>query len=191
MSAATLLRSSRLTSGIRQSDLARRAQTSQAEISCIEGAKKVPTVDTLERLLRQTGHRIIAVPGNGTDAAETADRIAAALKPGSTDSALRAFLDYSVSLGRATGIDRVVLGVAEPHRTGSAEWDAALAALVDFWFAKGKLPRPGWIAQPSRFLATPASPQLTKYDLEPSEANVPKEFLRRNILLERGTLGSV
>jgi transcriptional regulator with XRE-family HTH domain len=191
MSASTLLRSSRLTSGIRQSDLARIAKTSQAEVSSIEGAKKVPTFETLERLLRHTGHRIIAVPGTGIDAADTADRISATLKPHSDDSALRAFLDYSDSLGRVSGIDRVVLGVAEPHRTGSPEWDAALAALVDFWFAKGKLPRPGWIAQPTRFLATPSSPQLTKYDLEPDVANVPREFLRRNVLLERQTLESV
>ena len=78
MAASTLLRSSRLTSGISQGDLAARAKTSQPEISTIENGKRIPTVDTLERLLRQTGHRIIAVPGSGTDAAETADRIASA-----------------------------------------------------------------------------------------------------------------
>jgi transcriptional regulator with XRE-family HTH domain len=191
VSASTLLRSSRIASGISQGVLAARAKTSQPEISTYERGKRIPTVDTLERLLRQTGHRIIAVPGAGTDAAETADRIAIALADSTGDSALRAFLDYSDSLARATGVDRVVLGIAEPRPTGSQDWDAALAALVDYWFNKSRLPKPTWINSPTRTLAQPASPQLTPYDLEPERANVPVEFLRRNVLIERSTLGSV
>jgi transcriptional regulator with XRE-family HTH domain len=191
MSASALLRSSRLASGISQGDLALRAKTSQPEISTIESGKRVPTVDTLERLLRQTGHRIIAVPGTGTDAAETADRIARAIARPTDDSALRAFLDYSDSLSRATGVDRVVLGIAEPRPTGSRDWDAGLAALVDYWFSKSRLPEPAWISSPSRSLTTPSAPHLTDYDLKPDRANVPPEFLRRNVLIERSTLESV
>lgn len=188
MSASTLLRSSRLTSGITQGDLAARAKTSQPDISSIESGKRVPTVDTLERLLRQTGHRIIAIPGAGVDAAETAERIASST---SRDSALRAFLDYSDSLAASTGVDRVVLGIAEPHATGSASWDAALAALVDYWFSRSKLPKPAWINSSSRFLTAPQTPQLSEYDLPPVRENVPPEFRRRNVLIERSTLESV
>jgi transcriptional regulator with XRE-family HTH domain len=188
MAASTLLRASRLASGITQGDLAARAQTSQPDISTIESGKRSPTVDTLERLLRQTGHRIIAVPGVGVDATETAERIASAR---SRDSALRAFIDYSDSLAAAKGVDRVVLAIAEPHPTGSPAWDAALAALVDYRLGQSKLPKPGWITAPSRFLSEPQSPQLGLYDLEPDLANVPPEFRRRNVLLERSTLESV
>ncbi|HAM26866.1 MAG TPA: hypothetical protein DCP11_09250 [Microbacteriaceae bacterium] len=188
MPASTLLRSSRLASGITQGDLAARAKTSQPEISTIESGKKVPTVETLERLLRQTGHRIIAVPGTGIDAAETAERIASAT---SRDSALRAFLDYSDSLASATGVDRVVLGIAEPHSTGSPAWDAALAALVDYWLSKSRLPKPEWINSRSRFLAEPQWPQLGEYDLAPDLADVPSEFRRRNVFVEGSTLESV
>jgi transcriptional regulator with XRE-family HTH domain len=191
VSASTLLRSSRIACGISQGVLAARAKTSQPEISTIESGKRIPTVETLERLLRQTGHRIIAVPGAGTDAAETADRIANALTGPNHDSALRAFLDYSDSLARAAGVDRVVLGIAEPRPTGSRDWDAALAALVDYWFTKSRLPKPTWISSPTRTLKKPASPQLTQYDLEPDRANVPVEFLRRNVWIERSTLESV
>lgn len=190
MPASTLLRSARLTSGISQGDLAARTKTSQPDISTIESGKRTPTVDTLERLLRQTGHRIIAVPGVGPDGIETAERISNALKPGSDDSTLRAFLDYSDSLRRANGVDRVVLTVAEPHATGSRAWDAALAALADLWLAKAKLPKPAWISSARRTLPTRESPQLSKYDLEPDTANVPAEFLRRNVLIERATLES-
>lgn len=188
MAASTLLRSSRLASGITQGELATRAKTSQPEISTIESGKRVPTVDTLERLLRQTGHRIIAIPGVGTDATETADRIA---RSSSIDGAVRAFLDYSDSLARSQGVDRVVLGITEPHSTGSAAWDAALAALVDYWFGQSKLPRPTWINGPSRTLNSPDSPQLGRYDLEPLLDDVPSEFLKRNVLIERKTLESV
>jgi transcriptional regulator with XRE-family HTH domain len=191
MTASTLLRSSRIASGITQGDLAARARTSQPEISTIESGKRIPTVDTLERLLRQTGHRIIAIPGAGTDAAETAERIAAASAIRSGDSALRAFIDYSDSLARASGVDRVVLGIAEPRPTGSPAWDAALAALVDYWFSRAKLPKPEWIHSPSRTLPEPRSPQLSAYDLPPDLAQVPREFLKRNVLLERRTLESV
>jgi transcriptional regulator with XRE-family HTH domain len=191
MRASTMLRSARLTSGISQGDLAARTKTSQPDISTIEAGKRTPTVDTLERLLRQTGHRIIAVPGVGPDAIETAERISVALKSSSTDTALRAFLDYSDSLKRAKGVDRVVLTVAEPHPTGSRAWDAALAALADYWLSKSRLPKPTWIITPRRTLSITESPQLGKYDLEPDPANVPREFLRRNVLVERATLESV
>jgi transcriptional regulator with XRE-family HTH domain len=191
MNASTLLRSARLTSGISQSDLAARSKTSQPDISTIEAGRRTPTVDTLERLLRQTGHRIIAVPGVGPDAIETAERISVALKAGSNDSALRAFLDYSDSLHRAQGVDRVILTVSEPHATGSPIWDAALAALADYWLSKSDLPKPQWIAAPRRTLPVPESPQLSAYDLEPDLTEVPAEFLRRNVLIEQATLESV
>lgn len=187
MAASALLRASRLVSGITQGDLAARAKTSQPDISSIESGKRVPTVDTLERLLRQTGHRLIAIPDTGVDATETAERIASVT---SRDSALRAFLDYSDSLASSTGVDRVVLGITEPRSTGSTSWDAALAALVDYWFSRSKLPKPAWISSSSRFLKVPQTPQLSEYDLPPMLENVPAEFRRRNVLIERSTLES-
>jgi transcriptional regulator with XRE-family HTH domain len=191
MTASNLLRSSRLTSGISQGDLATRARTSQPEVSSIESGRRVPTVDTLERLLLQTGHRLVAVPGVGTDAPETAERIASALQSDSPDSALRAFIDYSDNLARHSGTSRFALGIAEPRPTGSLAWDAALAAVVDFWFSKSRLPKPEWTKAPSRVLAQPESPQLGEYDLEPDLDDVPAEFRRRNVLIERSTLASV
>ncbi|MHB1173001.1 MAG: helix-turn-helix domain-containing protein [Lacisediminihabitans sp.] len=191
MSASTLLRASRLSTGISQGDLAARAQTSQPDISTIERGKRIPTVDTLERLLLQTGHRIISVPGLGPDAVDTADRIAGAVRSQSRDTALRAFLDYSDCLSAVTGTNRVVLTASEPPATGSRAWDAAIASVTEFWLNKGKLPKPDWVKDPKRYLASPESPHLGGYDLEPDVTNVPPEFLRRNVLLELATLESV
>lgn len=191
MTASTLLRAARRTAGIRQQDLAASAKTRQPDISTIESGARIPTVDTLERLLLHTGYRIIAVRGIGPDAVDTADRIAGAVRGRNRDAALRAFLDYSDRLAAVTGANRVVLTVSEPPPTGSRAWDAALAAVSEFWLTKGKLPKPDWVKDPKRFLASPESPHLGNYDLEPDRASVPPEFLRRNVLLERATLASV
>ena len=65
-----------------------------------------------------------------------------------------------------------------------------MAALADYWLSKSKLPKPEWINAPRRTLPWAESPQLGKYDLEPDRANVPVEFLRRNVFIERATLES-
>ncbi|MBC7594445.1 MAG: hypothetical protein H7288_10980 [Kineosporiaceae bacterium] len=85
----------------------------------------------------------------------------------------------------------MVLGIAEPHSTGSVAWDAALAALVDYWLSKSRLPKPEWIDSLSRFLETPQPPQLGEYDLAPELDEVPAEFRRRNVLVDRASLESV
>ncbi|MGL4243232.1 MAG: helix-turn-helix domain-containing protein [Beijerinckiaceae bacterium] len=191
MTASTLLRSARRASGLSQVELAARAKTSQPEVSSVERGRRVPTVETLERLLREAGFRIVAVPLFAVDADETAERIAEALLPGSRDDPLRAFLDYSDTLVRSSDVDRVLLSAREPRSTGSRDWDAALAALVDYRLGPPPSPRPDWITASSRHLDTPGSPQLGPYDLEPDRDEVPEEFLRRNVLIERSTLASV
>ena len=123
-----------------------------------------------------------------TDAVATAARIAEALRAGNENAALRAFIDYSDELVRHELANRFHLAVAEPALTGSAAWDAALAGLVDFRLPP---PKPSWIELPSRFLATPETPQLGTYDLPLDHSDVPPELLRRNILMERRTLQSV
>lgn len=123
-----------------------------------------------------------------TNAMETALRIAAALGRDSANSALCAFIDYSDELRRVSEPERFQLAALEPDRTGSLAWDAALAGLVDFLLAS---PKPNWIELPHRFLTSPATPQLGRYDLPPDLSDVPPEFLRRNVLMERRTLQSV
>jgi hypothetical protein len=118
----------------------------------------------------------------------TATRIALALDRGEGDSALRAFLDYADELERQDVTARFQLASVEPGLTGSPAWDAALAALVDLRLIA---PKPPWIESPNRFLASPQTPQLGAYDLPPDLSDVPPEFLRRNILIERRTLQSV
>jgi transcriptional regulator with XRE-family HTH domain len=62
MEAAVLLRRARRRSGLTQSDLARRAGTSQATVSAYESGRKEPSVATLNRLLAAAGSRLTTEP---------------------------------------------------------------------------------------------------------------------------------
>lgn len=53
--AGNLIKQARLTAGLSQRDLARRAQTSQATLSAYERGEKSPSVDTLARIVRSAG----------------------------------------------------------------------------------------------------------------------------------------
>ena len=58
MDVPATLRSARRQAGLSQADLARRAGTSQATISAYESGRKVPSVETLTRLLAATGSHL-------------------------------------------------------------------------------------------------------------------------------------
>jgi hypothetical protein len=104
---------------------------------------------------------------------------------------MRAFIDYSDRLAHAGRAERVILSYAEPGPSGSRAWDAALAAVSDYWLNKSNLPRSDWMMEPDRTLIHPGAPHLGDLDLPPDKDKVPNEFLRRNVLIERMTLASV
>jgi transcriptional regulator with XRE-family HTH domain len=56
--AAALVREARRRQGVSQAQLALRAGTSQHAVSLIERGLRRPSLDTLERLLLATGHRL-------------------------------------------------------------------------------------------------------------------------------------
>src|SRR5436309_14875100 len=63
MDVPATLRSARRHAGMSQSDLALRAGTSQATVSAYESGRKVPSVETLTRLLAATGCRLAVEAG--------------------------------------------------------------------------------------------------------------------------------
>lgn len=60
VSPATLIRQARLDAGLTQAQLAERLGSSQPEVARLERAGANPTVRTLDRVLRATGHRLQA-----------------------------------------------------------------------------------------------------------------------------------
>jgi transcriptional regulator with XRE-family HTH domain len=71
--AATLLREARYAAGLTQVALAERLDVSQAAIAKLERQGANPTVDTLDNVLRATGHRLElrATPTRRLDAEES------------------------------------------------------------------------------------------------------------------------
>jgi transcriptional regulator with XRE-family HTH domain len=55
------IRQARLDAGFSQTELARRAGTSQATVSAYESGAKQPSVETLSRLLAATGRRLESI----------------------------------------------------------------------------------------------------------------------------------
>lgn len=68
--AGNLIKQARLTTGLSQRELARRAGTSQATLSAYERGEKSPSLDTLARIVRAAGLdlRISLSPGDDHDA---------------------------------------------------------------------------------------------------------------------------
>jgi transcriptional regulator with XRE-family HTH domain len=65
VNAATMLRGARRGAGLSQRELARRADVTQASVSRIERGVVSPTMDTLNRLLRECGWELEAVLRRG------------------------------------------------------------------------------------------------------------------------------
>jgi predicted nucleotidyltransferase/DNA-binding XRE family transcriptional regulator len=60
-----LIKEARTAAGLTQSELARRARTSQPAVAAYESGDKIPTVATLERILRAAGAVLNAHPAPG------------------------------------------------------------------------------------------------------------------------------
>lgn len=64
---AAVLRDARQRAGLTQTELAARAGTSQASVSDIERGHRQPTVELLDRLLRECNSGLIVAPGPEAD----------------------------------------------------------------------------------------------------------------------------
>lgn len=62
---ARLIKEARTAAGLTQAELARRARTSQPAVAAYESGDKIPTVGTLERLLRAAGASLETHPTPG------------------------------------------------------------------------------------------------------------------------------
>lgn len=190
VSASTVLRAARRSGGIAQRELAERAGTSQPDVSHVEQGRRSPTVDTFERLLNATGHKLIAVKTSRQDAVDISAQIACDLMVEDVQAVIHRFLEYSDGLAASSGVERVLLAAAEPYPCGSRVWDAALAAVAEYWLDEGRLPKPDWLGCPARSLPAPQALAVSVDDVPPRIEDVPEQFLRRNLLVARGTFAS-
>ncbi|MEQ8718817.1 MAG: helix-turn-helix transcriptional regulator [Acidimicrobiales bacterium] len=189
-SARQLLRALRVASGMSQADLAARCDVSRPRIAEYEGGTTEPSFERLSALVEATGHRLVAIPtGTATarptaTAYETGARIATILAgdpgPAGHAAALRELRAYSIDLSAQDPPVQAALCVTAPAPTGSAHFDAALAAVVEHRLGDHGTPVPGWVQEPDRYLsgtwvADPAA------NLEPGAQLMP--FLRHGIMV--------
>ena len=188
--AGTLLRLARTSAGLTQADLVRRSGIDKSTLSLIESGRRNPSVEKLDHLLRATGRRVGIYPTSRSGAAEAGDIIGEWVADGDEEAAFRAFLRYSDNLAATEGVDRVVLAAAEPPPTGSARWDAALAAVTEYWLDLDRLPKPAWVDGASRTLQEATPLIINRWTSARSIRNIPDAFRRHRILVDESTLQS-
>lgn len=176
--------------GIPQSRVAADSGNPAANISAIETGRRVPRVDTLDRILRASGARLGVVPTVRAGALEASADIRRALGEGDRRRAFRAWLALNDALAAETAVNRVVLSAFPPEPTGDELYDAAIAALVEHRLLEASAPLPDWVTaaprlRESRLLTD--SPYVTESEL----GAVPTSFARRGVLIDELSLQSV
>ena len=190
MTIATLSESARQSRGVSQSRVAASSGHYAANVSAIESGRRVPRVDTLDRLLRASGARLSISPTLRTTALEAAAEIRAALEVGDSKGAFRVWLAFNDDLAIETPTNRVVLSAFAPATTGDALYDAAIAALVEYRLAERSAPLPHWVDS-TPTLAHPTVLSDSRYITADDLGEVPDAFRRRGVLIDVASLQSV
>lgn len=190
MTARILACASRASSGLTQVELAGRSGVASSSLSLIEHGKREPTVATLETILRATRHSVVTIPTVRSDAARIASQITRAISRKDDEAIFKRFIQLADNLAAETGATRVGLTLTEPAPTGSDRWDSAIAALCEYRLNAGKLPVPHWIGLRKGRSDDRWTPRTSNYKIDVDIKSVPREFLRRGILIEAQALES-
>lgn len=187
--ASVLLRAARKSRRLTQQQIAERARVDQAAVSRAETGRAADFA-TVDRILAATGHRLYSAPTRRADAAAVASEIRNSLAAGDPRRALRALVQLNDNLVAEHGLVRGILALAEPESTKDPVWDAAIAGLVAWRLNEERLPLPEWTRGSDRRLSAPTALELDAADPVPTEADVPREFAERGVLVWRDTFES-
>ncbi|MBF4618591.1 helix-turn-helix transcriptional regulator [Clavibacter sp. VKM Ac-2873] len=191
MAVGQVLQAARRASGLSQRELSSISGVAQSTVSEVESGHRIPSSTTVDRLLRATGHQLIAIPTRRADAASAAEGIARSIVDRRGDRAVRQFIQLADDLAAEHEAVRFALTIAEPQPTGAEHWDAAIAALVEHRLQEGGLPLPSWVRSDGRHLSHEWTFGSGRYDIPVDRARVPEAFLRHGVLLDVDTLASV
>lgn len=189
MTVATLSEAARRSRGVSQTTLAEKSGHHAANISAIESGRRVPRVDTLDRILRTSGARLTISPTLRSTALEAGAEIRRALRNGDTGQAFRTWLAFNDDLAAETPTHRVVLTAYPPQSTGDALYDAALAALAEYRLTEASAPLPDWVGN-TPGLAQPRVLTDSQYVTAGDLGVVPEPFRRRGVLIDIDSLQS-
>jgi transcriptional regulator with XRE-family HTH domain len=183
MAIGQVIQAARRASGLSQRELSSISGVAQSTVSEVESGRRVPSVATVERLLRSAGHQLVAIPTRRSDAAAAAEGIARSLSSRRGDHAVRHFIQLADDLAAEHAGIRFALAIAH--------WDAAIAALVEHRLQEEGLPVPAWVASDERRLADEWTFGSGRYVIPVDRDRVPAAFLRHGVLLDADTLVSV
>jgi transcriptional regulator with XRE-family HTH domain len=196
--AAELLRTLRRSLDLTQRDLARLARVPQPTIAAIESAQREPSLSLLSRIVESTGVGIHLDLGplERFGAINTARNVERALSDEYgperiRDSALRLILGFRDVIRRASASELQRLIEEPPSLTGSPQWDAFLAAVVEEECARRNEAPPRWVNGPSRFLKPfwylSNNPSLHDWEF----TTAPAALLRHGVVAAADELASV
>lgn len=165
-SPGALIREAREAAGLSQRELARRGGTSQPTISAYEQGRKVPSADTLLRLVEATGHVVAVTPPQNTrewlrqtkhdigDPTTVLPAAAARVDAGEDPLfVLRELLDQVYLWEEVRGLEALARVIAiVPPATTDERFDALVAGVAEHIAVTRGLERPPWVCAPERFL---------------------------------------
>ncbi|MCS5731835.1 helix-turn-helix transcriptional regulator [Herbiconiux moechotypicola] len=169
-------------------EVARRSGLQPSNLSAIESGSREPTARNLERAARGAGLHLLVVDLHGrSSAADIAGEIAEAEPTGDRWRQARLFVQLSDDLVGADPFVKVLIA-AEPPRPIDAEWDAAIAGLVEWRLTQFGLPLPEWVSDAlgdveSRWSIWPGAVRV-------DAAEVPAPLLRRGVWVSGAELES-
>ena len=193
MSITHSLRRARRHSGASLRTIASRAGVGAGNLSAIENGHRDPTTSTVDRLTSAIGIEFIpAVLQGRSPAARAAEEITDAEARGKFALAYRRFIQLADDLASANPVTRVLLAAEEPGEY-SSRWLDAIAALLEVRLHEVSAPVPSWVTERTGNPDSVWEPQRSARPLPVSadHTQVPPEFLRRGVAIERGELASV
>jgi transcriptional regulator with XRE-family HTH domain len=187
--AARLLRQARAQASLTQTELAKRAATTQSAIAAYEAGDREPTVPVLSRMIQASGGVLeLSVRREKSlyRLADVARDIVAAL-PADDSVGLRYVFEFLRGLSEDND-PLAPLVAAEPAPTGDERFDALLAAIAEDACVRGGKAPPGWVFDPKRFLDRAWWVSSLPSAKVQALVHTPASFRRRGVMIDRRDL---
>ncbi|HEY2631250.1 MAG TPA: helix-turn-helix transcriptional regulator [Solirubrobacteraceae bacterium] len=190
MDIADVVTRARRDANITQAELARRARTSQPAVAAYEAGVRVPSIETLERLVSACECDLeLSVRPRVRRGAESLRGIAQIMREdlskGEEDDALRLVFGFADDFRGSSRPGRIALLNDNPPPTGDPRFDAALAGTAEFFAREAEIVPPSWVDGPNRFVEpwwfVSSRPAFDAYVLQ----HTPAVFARHGVFIAR------
>lgn len=190
MNVPDLVKELRLDSGLSLRELAVASELAASTIHRTERGELHPTVNTLERIVSATGHRlrIDARPESAGSVLGLSMVLRRELSDQKGISVVRRAAELASRFDAAQSASRAWMLMAEPPPVGAVEWDAFLGGFAEWLAVRSGMEAPAWTESPSRFLDRGwwVTPMVSMRAWE--FAGTPVSLQRRGVFLHRESL---